>query len=148
MPSKLIEFLQTLKEVLEKSSIGTILFIIGVTGGTARLMIDGGKKHTYGQRFLIVLMGGIISYLVGGIAEEMHISYKWLSFIGFFCGMFGYSVMKYVIDNEQSAFHTTANYFSKFLDIIINRVADWLVPKKSSDQQNETENETENTNAN
>lgn len=142
MQEKLIKLFTELGDLLGRST-AFVLLLIGFAGAGARLMVDGNKKHTAGQRFVIMLMGGISSVLVGMLLQSIKPdSVPLLTLTGFICGMFGYSTMKYVIDNEQAAFHTTAQALSKLIDVIVKRVADLIVPKKSEDlPTNETSND-------
>lgn len=122
-----------------------IVIIMGFAGALSRIVIEGGKKHTLGQRFVIVAMGGIVAYFAGNIANYYKISPEWMSFIGFMCGMFGYSIMKYIIDNEKNAFHRIAMLISKFFDMALSRLLTWIPTKKEKDEENtDANNNTDN----
>ena len=125
-------------EILDYLKKGSVSFIVlmGFAAAGARQLVDSNKTHSYGERVVVVLMGGIVSYLVGGIATTFELSHEWLSLIGFICGFFGYSIMKYIIDNEQAAFHTVSTGLAKFIDIAVDKIASWI-PSKESNKENE-----------
>lgn len=116
-----------------------ILLIMGFTGAISRTMIEGNTKHTLGQKFVIVLMGGIVSYIVGGIAKSLGITPQWLSFVGFMCGMFGYSIMKYIIGNEKAMFHSLAIMLSGTINTALTRLVSWVPKKKEKDEEQITD---------
>lgn len=122
------DFQKTVDEVtiFLKKFAGIILLLTGVAGAGARLAMDSKIAHTNGQRFVIVFVGGIFSYLVGGVARSANISHEIISLIGFVCGMFGYSIMKYVIDNEQAIFHNFSNFVARLCDVVLVQIAEWF----------------------
>jgi hypothetical protein len=136
MQSTLTQLFQELLVSLKKSSI-SIIVLIGFASAGARQLLDSNKSHTYGQRVVIILMGGIVAYFVGGVATTFKLSHEWLSLIGFMCGFFGHSIMKYIIDNEQAAFHTISTGLAKLIDIAVDKIGSWI-PSKKSNNENES----------
>jgi hypothetical protein len=136
MQNTLTQLFYELLATLKKSSVSFIV-LIGFASAGARQLIDSNKNHTYGQRVVIILMGGIVAYLVGGIATTFEFSHEWLSLIGFMCGFFGHSIMKYIIDNEQAAFHTISTGLAKLIDLAVDKIASWI-PSKKSNNENES----------
>lgn len=122
---------------------GVILLLMGVAGAGTRIIIDSKIAHTNGQKFVILFSGGVFSYLIGGVAKSANLSHEIISLIGFICGMFGYSIMKYVIDNEQAIFHNFSNFMARVCDVILDSIRDWFenwsIFKKQKENKNESD---------
>jgi len=60
---------KALEEVgfLLKKCFGILLLLIGATGGLIRMRMDDKLAHTNGQKFLVVFVGGLLSYLINVI---------------------------------------------------------------------------------
>ena len=116
---------QTFEEItiFLKKFAGVLLLLLGATGATTRMAIDKNIAHTSGQKFVIVFSGSIFSYLIGGLARSANFSHELISLVGFMCGMFGYSIMRYIIDNEQVLFHNTSNIIARICDVILSSIA-------------------------
>lgn len=125
---------------LLKKFAGVVLLLMGVAGAGTRLVMDTKLAHSNGQRFVIVFVGGLFSYLVGGVARSASLSHEIISLIGFLCGMFGYSVMKYVIDNEEAILHNASNFVARLCDVVLSSVADWIKSWKNPLKRGEDKN--------
>jgi hypothetical protein len=119
---------KALEEVgfLLKKCFGILLLLIGATGGLIRMRMDDKLAHTNGQKFLVVFVGGLLSYLIGGVAKSADISHEIISLIGFVSGFIGYSVMKYIIDNEQAIFHNASNFIARLCDVVLEQISSWF----------------------
>lgn len=111
---------------LVKKFFGAVLITMGITGGFVRMKMDNDIAHSKGQKFLVVFVGGIFAYMTGGLARKADLGHEWMSLIGFFSGFTGYSIMKYVIENEKAIFHNASLYIAKFFDIILEETQGWF----------------------
>lgn len=140
MQFELEKILDALKDWKEDLIASTVL--LGIVGAYTRLSFEKSKKYTLGQKFLIVVSGAIVAYLVGSIAKSLDIEPSWMSLLGFFCGMFGHSAMKYTIDNESALFYSLSTKIAALIDLVIHRIATW-VPTKDGDKPKPDNDETE-----